>query len=176
MTKKKSNPEQSVVEDIDALITESLSGGEPYGGEWHAPLHDNEGDLLCPVCADEWHGLKNAWCPGAYATPAQKGAFTKKIKAKRFKKPRRKAGSLTAQEDRNQQMQAIARVFEVPETMITPVETEPSFTMVVDGPATVRLSGSLVTMHGAPSPRGILALQDLLQQIRQHMNLFDQDS
>jgi hypothetical protein len=67
------NSEQRVIAEIDQLINESLQRGptDDYNAEWHT----EQGDLLCPVCHAEWHGLDNYHCPGAWATESQQRAF-----------------------------------------------------------------------------------------------------
>ncbi|OZD65134.1 hypothetical protein CH263_13400 [Rhodococcus sp. 06-1059B-a] len=56
-----SNPEQSVIDSIDALIDEQLDAGEPYGG------HDfGDPDYpRCHRCHNQWHGLPEYGCPGS---------------------------------------------------------------------------------------------------------------
>jgi hypothetical protein len=67
------NSEQRVIAEIDQLISESLQRGptDDYDAEWHT----EQGDLLCPVCHNEWHGLDNSHCPGAWATTEQQRAY-----------------------------------------------------------------------------------------------------
>jgi hypothetical protein len=63
------NPEQTVIDRIDALVDESLA---------HGPTDDYEREFepLCATCAHEWHGLTctACLCPGAYATLEQRRA------------------------------------------------------------------------------------------------------
>ena len=49
------NPEDRVLDAIDALVDEALVHGEPIGG-W----------VSCPKCHGEWHGQANPWCGGPY--------------------------------------------------------------------------------------------------------------
>lgn len=56
-----SNPEQNVLDDIDALISEQLETGEP--DTWFAEEDDED----CPHigCEEYWHGLPVGSCPGS---------------------------------------------------------------------------------------------------------------
>ena len=78
------NPEQDVIADIDALEAEwaeqdavidhnirANRGFDDYHREWH----DRSGDVRCPVCMEEWHGLQRRSCPGAYATEDEKRVY-----------------------------------------------------------------------------------------------------
>lgn len=64
------NPEQAVIDQIDALVNESLA---------HGPTDDYERDYQerCDICMGEWHGLPSPYdaCPGAYATPEQHAEY-----------------------------------------------------------------------------------------------------
>lgn len=53
------NPEDDVLDRIDALVDEQMAGGEPYGYD--------HGTTQCPHdgCLDEWHGLPTGKCPGS---------------------------------------------------------------------------------------------------------------
>lgn len=43
---------------------------------------DLENDpLICPLCTQDWHGLGNAYCPGAWASDAEAAAFFEHKKA-----------------------------------------------------------------------------------------------
>lgn len=55
------NPEQSVIDSIDALIDEQLDGGEPIGGY----DYDDPDYPECWRCEYEWHGLPLLGCPGS---------------------------------------------------------------------------------------------------------------
>lgn len=69
------NPEDRVIADIDALVDWQLA--QPITDDYDSSWHDHEGDLECPVCLDEWHGLPDAYgCPGALATDEAKAAYT----------------------------------------------------------------------------------------------------
>lgn len=47
------NREQSVIDDIDALVDEQMAGGEPIGGyDYNDPDYPK-----CPHCRRTWHGL-----------------------------------------------------------------------------------------------------------------------
>lgn len=47
------NREQSVLDDIDALVDEQMAGGEPIGGyDYNDPDYPK-----CPHCHRDWHGL-----------------------------------------------------------------------------------------------------------------------
>lgn len=47
------NREQSVIDDIDALVDEQMAGGEPLGGyDYNDPDYPK-----CPHCHRDWHGL-----------------------------------------------------------------------------------------------------------------------
>lgn len=61
------NPEDRVIAAIDELVDWELT----------LPQDDYERDFApdCPVCGDEWHGLANGYCPGAYATAEQRTAY-----------------------------------------------------------------------------------------------------
>lgn len=67
------NPEQAVIDQIDALVNESLA---------HGPTDDYERDYQerCDLCAAEWHGLAHEYngCPGAHATPEQREEYLHK--------------------------------------------------------------------------------------------------
>jgi hypothetical protein len=184
VTKKKPNPEDSVIESIDALVDASLN--RPITDDYNRPWTDSEQkEILCPICGDEWHGLSNNYCPGAYATPGQKGAFTKKMKAGKARRPRRRPplsrgeAIITVTSDhRGLQREAIARAFDVPEELIQEAHGPTSqFAVIhIDDSSTVAVSTTGFSMTGNPTPRGILALQRVLHEIRRHLNLFDQDS
>lgn len=62
------NPEQAVIDQIDALVNESLA---------HGPTDDYERPWQerCDTCYGEWHGLPAFGCPGAYATPEQHAEY-----------------------------------------------------------------------------------------------------
>ncbi|OZE98095.1 hypothetical protein [Rhodococcoides fascians] len=60
-----SNPEQSVIDQIDALIDEQLDAGEPIGGYDY-----NDPDFpKCGRCGWEWHGLPDHGCLGVNEGP-----------------------------------------------------------------------------------------------------------
>ncbi|QBP29753.1 hypothetical protein SEA_TYPHA_98 [Mycobacterium phage Typha] len=52
------NPEQSVIDAIDALVNESLEAGPR--DDYNKPYAER-----CPQCDGPWHGLKRGDCPGA---------------------------------------------------------------------------------------------------------------
>ncbi|WP_037182556.1 hypothetical protein [Rhodococcoides fascians] len=56
-----SNPEQSVIDQIDALIDEQLDAGEPIGGY----DYDDPDYPECPRCTRQWHGLPEGNCIGS---------------------------------------------------------------------------------------------------------------
>ena len=60
------NPEQKVIDEIDALVNEQLT---------HVPddySKNNERYVKCLVCHQQWHGLPNFLdCPGENATPTE---------------------------------------------------------------------------------------------------------
>lgn len=62
------NPEQAVIDQIDALVNESLAHGptDDYARPWQE---------RCDTCYGEWHGLPAFGCPGAYATPEQHAEY-----------------------------------------------------------------------------------------------------
>lgn len=51
------NPEQDVIDAIDALVDEQMSAGQ------HASRPDP-----CPLCGGNWHGLRRGACPGVTDT------------------------------------------------------------------------------------------------------------
>jgi hypothetical protein len=59
------NPEQDVLDDIDQLMADQLE---------HDGI-DEDYDLICPVCEDDWHGLPKYGCPGEYGTDEEKRAI-----------------------------------------------------------------------------------------------------
>lgn len=60
-----SNPEDGVIDAIDALVDAQMAGGEPY----------SEVDDICPHCGGSWHGLAYADCPGACASADEVAAW-----------------------------------------------------------------------------------------------------
>ena len=62
------NPEQAVIDQIDALVNESLAHGPT--DDYARPYQER-----CDTCYGEWHGLPAYGCPGAYATPEQHAEY-----------------------------------------------------------------------------------------------------
>lgn len=79
-----SNPEQSVIDCIDALVDEQIDNYDNRSGYDH-----NVNQAVCALCGGEWHGTRavvnslDPWahtgrtlgCPGAYATGPQRIRF-----------------------------------------------------------------------------------------------------
>jgi hypothetical protein len=58
------------LEHHDDLIDWQLSRSRRHQLETYGT-----GSECCPVCLDEWHGLKSGRCPGAWATEEQKAYY-----------------------------------------------------------------------------------------------------
>lgn len=74
------NPEQHVMDEIDELINAGLDDNG-------VPLDDYNVDryVECELCQAHWHGLpKASGCPGAYATPEQRDAYSKSVEPQQF--------------------------------------------------------------------------------------------
>ncbi|ORA57248.1 hypothetical protein [Mycobacteroides franklinii] len=61
------NPEQAVIDAIDALVDDQLDGYRDRSGYDH-----NVNQVRCSLCQREWHGLREGYCPGAFATGPQR--------------------------------------------------------------------------------------------------------
>jgi hypothetical protein len=72
-------PEQDVVDEIDALVNESLQRGLYCEcGDPDDCMCDEPSDDMpkCELCHCDWHGLESSWgCPGAYSTAVQKRRY-----------------------------------------------------------------------------------------------------
>lgn len=70
------NAEQSVLDAIaeleatDVLVDWQLSRHAQRSG-----YDFNVNQASCPLCLSDWHGLDNGYCPGSWATEAQKIAY-----------------------------------------------------------------------------------------------------
>jgi hypothetical protein len=65
------NPEDSVIGDIDELIDAALAVG---------PVDDYEADryVKCDLCGEDWHGTPDGGCPGAWGDDDAKAAFQRR--------------------------------------------------------------------------------------------------